>query len=302
MYASLRNSNEIASFSVDSNTGSLRNIGKISVEASPTYLCTDRRGKFLLAAYYQGRHVGVHQIQTDHSLKDTPVQWLETDIGAHSINVDRSNRYAFVPHIARIQDNVLGPPPEDLGPNVIYQFKFDPDSGKLSPNTPLRLDSDGFLGPRHYCYHPSLDIVYFSNEQGCSVTAYRFDRTAGTLSAFQTISTLPQGYQGDNTCAQIQISPNGRFLYAPNRGHNSIACFTVDQVTDELAPIGQTSSEDMPRVIGLDPQGKFLFAAGHASGRLASYRINNDTGNLEPLEIYPLGERPMWVMIIELPG
>ena len=73
-------------------------------------------------------------------------------------------------------------------------------------------------------------------------------------------------------------------------------------MTDELAPIGQTSSEDMPRVIGLDPQGKFLFAAGHASGRLASYRINNDTGSLEPLESYPLGERPMWVMIIELPG
>ena len=164
IYASLRNSNEIASFSVDSNTGSLRNIGKISVEASPTYLCTDRRGKFLLAAYYQGRHVGVHQIQTDHSLKDTPVQWLETDIGAHSINVDRSNQYAFVPHIARIQDNVLGPPPDDLGPNVIYQFKFNELTGALTPNSPAIVEPTVGDGPRHYDYHPNADFVYFDNE------------------------------------------------------------------------------------------------------------------------------------------
>lgn len=180
IYASLRNTNEIAIYKVDSTTGNLSATGKLSVGASPTYLCIDRRGKFLLAAYYQGRHVGVYKIQDDHSLVETPVQWLETDIGAHSINIDRSNRYAFVPHIARIQDNVLGPPPEELGPNVIYQFQFDQDNGTLSPNTPLKLEMEGFLGPRHYCYHPSLDIVYFSNEQGCSVSSYRLDEGSGT--------------------------------------------------------------------------------------------------------------------------
>ena len=297
IYASLRNSNEIASFSVDGSTGGLKQISKISVGASPTYLCTDRQGKFLLAAYYQGRHVGVHQIQADHSLRDTPVQWLETDIGAHSINVDRSNQYAFVPHIARIQDNVLGPPPEELGPNVIYQFKFDHNSGQLTPNVPLKLDSDGFLGPRHYCYHPNLDIVYFSNEQGCSVSSYRLASESGTLSPLQTISTLPAGFEGRNTCSQIQITSDGTRLYVPNRGHNSIAGFTVN-LDGILSSVGQVPTEAIPSAFSLDTSGHFLFAAGSASDRLSAYKVSSDTGDLSLLETYQVGKRPMEVLAI----
>ena len=239
----------------------------------------------------------MHEIQTDHSLKDTPVQWLETDVGAHSINVDRSNRYAFVPHIARIQDNVLGPPPEDLGPNVIYQFKFDPDSGQLSPNTPLRLDADGFLGPRHYCYHPSLEIVYFSNEQGCSVSSYQLDPESGTLSTLQTISTVPDGFEARNTCSQIQITTAGTLLYVPNRGHNSMAGFTVDSA-GILTSAGQIPTEAVPSAFSLDTTGNFLFAAGSASDRLAAYRVNSDTGSLALLDTYEVGKRPMEVLTI----
>jgi 6-phosphogluconolactonase len=297
IYGSLRNSNEIASFSVDSFTGGLTPIGKISVEASPTYLCTDRRGKFLLAAYYQGRHIGVYQIQADNSLTEMPVQWLETDIGAHSINIDRSNQYAFVPHIARIQDNVLGPPPEDLGPNVIFQFKFDQDNGRLTPNTPLKLEPDGFLGPRHYCYHPSLNIVYFSNEQGCSVSSYELDSASGTLSPLQTISTLPEGFDGRNTCSQIQITSAGNLLYVPNRGHNSMAGFTIDS-SGYLVSVGQIPSEAVPSAFSLDTTGNFLFAAGSASDRLAAYRVNVDTGELAPIDTYDVGKRPMEVLAI----
>jgi 6-phosphogluconolactonase len=297
IHASLRNSNEIASFSVNGDTGALTPIGKVSVDAAPTYLCVDRNGKFLLSAYYQGRHVGVHEIQTDNSLGDKPIQWLETDIGAHSINVDRSNRYAYVPHIARIQDNVLGPPPEDLGPNVIYQFKFDQDSGRLTPNTPLKLEPDGFLGPRHYCYHPSLDIVYFSNEQGCSVSSYRLDSVLGTLSPLQTISTVPDGFEGRNTCSQIQITSTGNLLYVPNRGHNSMAGFTVDS-SGTLAAVGQIATEAVPSAFSLDITGNFLFAAGSASDRLAAYRVNRDTGGITLLDTYEVGKRPMEVLAI----
>ena len=137
---------------------------------------------------------------------------------------DRSNRFAYVPHIARFNDNVLEPVRESQGPNVILQFKFDANSGQLTPNEPLRLEQEGRLGPRHLCIHPTQDVVYFSNEQGCSVTAYRMD-DAGLLSAMQTISTLPGGYAERNTCSMIQLSPAGDFLYVPNRGHNSIASF-----------------------------------------------------------------------------
>jgi 6-phosphogluconolactonase len=291
LYVGRRGAKEVSSFSIDQRTAGLTPIGTISLDTDSVYLATDRTGRFLLSAYYEGSMVTVHPIGEDGAVTGPPVQTLLTARGAHSVQTDPSNTFAFVPHIAA-----------GRGPNAIFQFRFDENTGTLSPNDPPRVSPQEELGPRHFCFHPNGNTVYFSNEQGSSVTAYRFDRAAGTLSAFQTVSTLPDGYQGENTCAQIQITPNGRYLYAPNRGHNSIACFTVDQVTDELTPIGQTPSEAMPRVIGLDPQGKFLFAAGHASGRLASYRINIGTGNLEPLEIYPVGERPMWVMIIELPG
>ena len=297
IYASLRNSNEIGIYKVDTTSGNLEDAGRLSVGASPTYLCIDRSGKFLLAAYYQGRHVGVYQIQDDYSLGETPVQWLETDIGAHSINIDRSNRYAFVPHIARIQDNVLGPPPQDLGPNVIYQFKFDQENGLLSPNTPLKLEMDGFLGPRHYCYHPSLDIVYFSNEQGCSVSSYTLDAVSGTLSPMQIISTVPDGYDGRNTCSQIQMNVSGNLLYVPNRGHNSICGFTVDS-SGWLSSVGQAETESVPSAFSLNTTGNFLFAAGSASNRLAAYRVNQDTGSLSVLDTYEIGKRPMEVLAI----
>ena len=98
------------------------------------------------------------------------------------------------------------------------------------------------------------------------------------------------------------IDPSGKFLYAPNRGHNSIAGFVVDAHTGLLTSIGQTASEPVPRAFSLDPEGKFLYAAGLESGRLAAYRIDPDTGRLQPLRTYAIGARPMWVMIIKLPG
>ncbi len=158
---------------------------------------------------------------------------------------------------------------------------------------------EGPDGPRHFCFHPSLDVLYFSNEQGCSVTAYRLDRSRGTLTPFQTISTLPEGYKGENTCSQIRMAPSGRFLYAPNRGHNSIACFSVD-ASGRLTSLGQTPTERVPRVFNIDPQGRFLYAAGLESGRMASYRIDGTTGKLQPLEVYEVGKAPMWVLILSL--
>jgi hypothetical protein len=133
-----------------------------------------------------------------------------------------------VPHIAPLNDNVLEPPRDNPGPNVIMQFRFDAESGRLTANSAFRVAPTERLGPRHYCFHPSLDLVYFSIEQGCSVTVYRLDRATGTLSAVQTISTLPDGYTARNTCPQTHLMPSGRFLYAGNRGHNSIAGFAVD--------------------------------------------------------------------------
>jgi 6-phosphogluconolactonase len=180
---------------------------------------------------------------------------------------------------------------------VIFQLKFDENTGQLTPNSPLRVELKERLGHRHYCFHPTKNIVYFSDEQGCSVTGYRLDTSVGTLSPFQTITTLPAGYTGRNTCSQIQISSSGKFLYAGNRGHNSIAGFSVDASSGRLTAVGQTSAEAVPGAFSLDPEGKFLFAVGTASGRLGSYRVNGDTGKLTPLETYSVGKRPAWVLV-----
>ena len=278
----------ISSFRIAPGTGNLTPIGEVSLESDPCYMATDRRGKFLLSAYYQAGKAAVHPIGADGAAYGPPVEWRDTARGAHCMQTDPSNRFAFVPHIA------------GNGPNAIFLFRFDAQTGRLTPNTPPQVSPERPDGPRHYCFHPTKDMLYFSNEQGCSITAYAFDSATGSLKALQTVPTLPAGYDGKNSCSQIQIAPSGKFLYAPNRGHNSIACFAVDATTGHLTPRGHQHTETIPRAFSLDPTGTFLYAAGLESGRLASYRIDETTGLLQPLEVYPVGTRPMWVMILRL--
>jgi 6-phosphogluconolactonase len=296
LYVGLRTGPAISSFRIDPASGRLTLQGTVAQEHAPTFLAPDRTGKYLLVAYYQGGGAAVHPLAADGAVGAPSTGWLATATGAHAIATDPSNRFAFVPHIARIQDNVLEPPKNNPGPNVIMQFRFDAQSGRLSPNTPLRVEPEGLLGPRHYTFHPSLDLVYFSNEQGCSVTAYRIDRAAGTLAAEQTISTLPEGYTERNTCSQIHLVPSGKFLYVGNRGHNSIAGFAVDAATGHLTAIGQVPTEAVPSAFCVDPAGHFVFAAGTASGRLASYRIDGASGRLTPLGVQEVGKRPAAVL------
>ncbi len=288
LHVARRGECKISSFRIDQRTGDLSLIGTVPLPTDPCYLGIDRKGRFLLSAYYEGRGVAVHPIGDDGAVADPPIERRDTARGAHCFQTDPSNRFAFVPHIA------------GRGPNAIWQFRFDEETGHLTPNSPAKVVPDEPVGPRHYCFHPFRGVVYFSNEQGCSVTAYRFDPSTGTLSAMQTVSTLPSGYDGKNSCAQIRMHPSGRFLYAPNRGHNSIACFAVDASTGLLTPTGHAAAEPVPRAFNLDADGNFLYAAGLESGRLTAFRIAGDTGRLEALKTYPLGTRPMWVLTLRL--
>ena len=285
MYVGCRDEIAISSHTI-ADGGELAHIGDVAVGNDPCYLATDRSGRFLLSAYYEGGRCAVHAIGEDGAAASPPVEWLATAKGAHSMQTDPSNRYAFVPHISG-----------GTGPNAIFQFRFDAETGHITPNSPARVEMDAELGPRHFCFHPNKDILYFSDEQGCSVTGYNFDAEAGTLSAFQTISTLPEGFAERNSCSQIQIAPSGEFLYAPNRGHNSIACFSVDAESGALTAIGHADSEAVPRAFSIDPSGRFLYAAGLDTGRLAAYRIEED-GTLTRFATYDVGEEPMWVLIM----
>lgn len=299
LYVGARTTPSLSSFRIGEG-GALSLLGTAPQKDAPTFLAPDRAGRFMLIAYYQGGYAAVHPIGGDGAVGADAVDHHDTANGAHAIATDRSNRYAFVPHIARLQDNVLEPPKNNPGPNFIAQFKFDAQSGRLSPNSPARLDPGAGLGPRHYIFHPSLDLVYFSNEQGCSVTAYRLDGATGALSAVQTVSTLPAGWSGRNTCSQIHLTPGGRFLYVGNRGQNSIAGFAVDPATGQLTAAGHAPTEAVPSAFGLDPQGNFLYAAGTASNRLAAYRIDGASGALTALDAYAVGRRPAAVQAVQI--
>jgi 6-phosphogluconolactonase len=302
LYVGCRVRPSIASYRIDPATGGLSLLGTAAQADAPTFLAPDCAGRYMLCAYYQGGYVAVYSIAADGTIDAAAIDKQETAVGAHAIAADPSNGFAFVPHIARIQDNVLEPPKNNPGPNVILQYRFNAQTGRLSANTPHRVEQGDLVGPRHYIHHPSLDVVYFSNEQGCSVTAYRLDRANGTLSSVQTASTLPAGHSERTTCSQIHLTPSGRFLYVGNRAANSssIAAFAVDPAAGHLTAAGNIPTEAVPSAFCLDPAGHFLFAAGTASGRLASYRINQQSGALTPLAIEEVGQRPAAVLATRL--
>ncbi len=286
MYVGRRDDLQITSYAIDGGSGDLREIGSIPIASDPCYMATDRSGKYLLSAYYLGERAAVHGIGGDGAALDPPIEWRHTGRGAHCLRTDASNRFAFLPHIDG-----------NGAPNAIFQFRFDAATGKLAPNDPAQVPQDAGIGPRHYCFHPEKDLLYFSNEQGSSVSTYAFDADAGTLRALQTVTTLPEGWSGDNKCAQLHMTPDGHYLYAPNRGHDSIAEFAVDPHSGLLTPLGHVAAEAVPRAFAIDPAGRFLISAGLESGRLATYRIGDD-GKLERIATRDVGKSPMWVAII----
>jgi len=283
VYASLRNSNGIATLRIDRETGGLTKISEIPAVDTPTYLAVDHTGQYLLSAYYSGAKAAVHRLAADGTVEADPVQLLTTDKNPHSILMDSTNRWVFVPN---------------TGANLILQFAFDARSGRLTPAVEPRVDTAPDTGPRHVFFHPTLDVVYFVNEKGGSVTAFRLDRSRGTLTAFQTLSTLPDGYTERNACADVEVTPSGRYLYASNRGHDSLAGFAIDPKSGALTALGQTPTEKTPRSFNIDPTGRYLIAAGQGSGRLQTYRIDEATGHLDPMANYEVGPSPGWVTVV----
>ena len=219
------------------------------------------------------------------ALGSPPTEWLGTRLKAHCAHTDPSNKFTFLPHVGES--------------NAIYQFRFDSSTGALTPSDPPVIEAPKGDGPRHYAYHPTADFVYFNNEQGSSVTAYRLDPDSGTMSAFQTVSTLPDSWTGNNSCAQLHIAPAGKFIYSSNRGHNSIAMFAVDPTSGELAPLGQQPTVGTPRAFAIDPLGNYMLVSGLDDGDLATYRIDTASGLLTHIGTQPVGNQPMWVHITD---
>lgn len=263
---SIGGQHQAMSFRVDAATGALEPAGApAQVGPYPCYITVDCSGRYLLAAYYSDGMVTVHTIGTDGVVGER-IQMLKTAPCAHCIRTDAANRYAFTPHTC--------------DENAIWQFRFDEQTGQLTPNEVPKASPGPRHGPRHLCFHPNGRFVFSNGEQGSSVTAWAYDAGRGRLAPLQTLSTLPAGWTGDNTCSQIHLTPDGRFLYSCNRGHHSLAGFAVDAATGRLTPLGQFPAEPTPRPTAISPDGRWLFSAGN-SPRLVSYQIDGETGFLE---------------------
>jgi 6-phosphogluconolactonase len=185
---------------------------------------------------------------------------------AHSINVSPDNRFAVA---------------ADLGLDELLVYRFDPTKGSLTANEPPFTRVNPGAGPRHFAFRPDGKFAYVINEIGSTITALTWDAARGILTEIQTISTLPAGFSGRNDCADVHVHPTGKFVYGSNRGHDSIAVFSVDQAKGTLTSVEYVSTQGkVPRNFGIDPTGSFLIAANQNSDNLVVFRIDAETGKL----------------------
>ena len=286
LYVGLRGSNQIALFALSGFTGSrpeLTPLAHTGLFADPCYLGIDESGRWLMAAYYGAGEITVHAIQPDATLSSAPVSRIATGPKAHCIRSNRHRDLILVPHVGT--------------ENSIHQFLLDPASGSLSPLARYNAGMDDLVGPegpRHYVYHEAARSVYFANEHASSVTHYRYG-PQGIQERVATCSTLPFPAGHANTCAQIHLTPNARFLYVSNRGHDSLAIFRVDATTGVLTPVGWQETEPVPRAFAILPDGSHLLVGGLGSGCISVYAIDPESGELAFRTRCYAGSEPMWI-------
>lgn len=272
-------SGALAVWSIDQETGELDFINQSATGGpGPCYVTVDATGKYAFAANYSGGSVAMIPINEDGSLAPASdfVQHVGSSVNerrqgeahAHSCTIDPTNKYALV---------------ADLGMDKIMVYKLDLENGKLVPNDTPFVRLHGGAGPRHFCFSPCGRYGYVINELDSTVTSFVYDADAGTLETIETVSTLPDGWEGQSHCADIHMLSSGRFLYGSNRGHDSIVIMSVDTETGKLTPVGWESTQgNFPRNFCIDPTETFLLAANQNTDNIVSYRIDQETGLLTP--------------------
>jgi 6-phosphogluconolactonase len=287
LFAGLRNLPfSVATFSLNPQNGMPTYLGSGPLANSMAYMTTDRSGRFLLSASYQGNEVTVSPIEPNGIVRETQ-QAIATEPSAHCIVADPANR--FVLHTA-------------LGGDVIYQEKFDAQTGQLTPNDPPTLRVKAKAGPRHLVFSPNAKFVYLVNELDGSIYVLPYDAAAGTLSQeTQIVSSLPKGFSGKPWAADIHVTPNGRFLYASERTSSTLSAFRVNAMDGTLTSIDSFPTETQPRAFAIDPSGRFLLAVGQLSNKMTSYSIDQESGKLTALKQYQTGKNPNWVVFASLP-
>ncbi len=267
----------VSAYRIRPRTGQLDLLNQQSTEGpGPCYVSVDRSGQAVLVANYGGGSVASLPLRRDGGLD--PAATIDQHHGssvhpsrqtgpfANCIDVDPANRFALS---------------ADLGIDKVMVYRLNPAQGTLAANEPAFAAVTPGSGPRHLTFHPNGRFVYVVNELNCTVSVFRYDSAHGSLAIVQCLSTLPGGFIGENTAAEIQVHPSGRFLYSSNRGHDSLAIFGVDPDTGKLRSLGhQPTLGKAPRHFALDPSGRFLLAANQDTGNVVVFRVDPESGLL----------------------
>lgn len=287
----------VSAFSIDAATGKLSLLNEVSSrDAGPAHITLDQTGKYALVSNYTLGSVAVFPVSQDGRLGDF------TDFVRHkgsSVNVERQEG----PHahaVALAPDNRFALV-ADLGLDQIIVYPFDPAAGTLGHEPHITKTHPG-AGPRHLVFDPNGKFLYVINEMQSSVVSYSYDAAHGELHELKTISTLPEKFAGNNDAAEIAVHPSGKFLYASNRGHDSIAVFSIDPEKGTLTRVEFVSTKGKtPRNFAIDPSGSWLFVANQASDDVVVFRIDNKTGHLTPTGQVLSVTSPACVKFVPLP-
>jgi 6-phosphogluconolactonase len=288
----------VAAFAIDRTNGTLKPINHTSsMGTGPCHLVLDRTGRHLLVANYGSGSVAVVPVGADGRLGDASdvVQHAGRSINperqkgphAHCVTMDAANRFAFVC---------------DLGLDKVLVYRFDAQRGKLTPHDPPFAQVKAGAGPRHMVFRPDGRFAYVVNELNSTITAFRYDASARVLHEIQTVSTLPQHFDGANTGSEIDVHPSGKWLYVSNRGHNSVVLFNVDGDNGTLTYVEEQGTGGFkPRHFGIEPSGTYLAVGNQDSDTVLVARIDAGNGRLKPSGVFANAPTPVCVKFLPPP-
>jgi 6-phosphogluconolactonase len=267
----------VAAFRIDPKTKALTLLNKqTSGGAGPCHVSIDKAGKNVFVANYGGGSVEMIPVKDDGSLAEpsTFIQHKGKSINkgnqegphAHSINLDAANRFAMA---------------ADLGTDMIYVYKVDPDKGTLTANDPVGAKLAPGSGPRHFSFHPNGKNAFVINEIALTLTSFNYDADKGMLTEIETLSTLPKDAPKKGSTAEVVVHPSGKWVFGSNRGHNSIAVFAFDEAKGKLTHVNNYGDTvKVPRNFVIDPTGNFVLVGNQDGGNITVFRLNQQTGEL----------------------
>ncbi|WP_308634099.1 lactonase family protein [Paenibacillus silvisoli] len=266
---------------------------EITLPATTCHITLDATGRFAMTASYHGGMISLSPLLDDgrigpttdvHRHEGSSVHPAQTQARAHSVIVDNAGRYAVV---------------SDLGLDTLFVYELDLANQRMLPRSKTTIAPGS--GPRHFVFHRELAMGYGINELNSTITVYAYDANEGQLSVVQTVSTLPETFTGESSCADIHLSPDGKFLYGSNRGHDSLAVYSVDSADGRIKLVEFAPTlGGHPRNFALSPDGRFALVANRDGNHIVTFSRDAETGKLQPTGSELQVSKPVCIRFAEM--